>query len=176
MNFSTPSLWLVQVALFISTLHCSACAPKTTLEYPAREQPWLSMNIASGNDEFDALFTKAMFELQQNSVSAITDREYLSGQPIPCDCFITGQNWPFVWTRDISYSVDLSLAVIAPIRSMNSLLFKVSRDRWAEENQPEFVIQDTGTGGSWPISTDRVVWLVAASKLVEQLEKATICL
>jgi hypothetical protein len=29
-------------------------------------------------------------------------------------------------------------------------------------NEQDLVIQDTGTGGSWPVSTDRVVWSIAA--------------
>jgi hypothetical protein len=67
--------------------------------------------------------------------------------------FRTGKEWPGVWTRDISYSVILSLAYLDPERSMNSLMRKVNNDR---------IIQDTGTGGAWPVSTDRIVWIMAA--------------
>jgi hypothetical protein len=67
--------------------------------------------------------------------------------------FMAGAKWHGVWTRDISYSIYLSLALIEPEIAKKSLLVKVDRDR---------IIQDTGTGGSWPISTDRVVWAAAA--------------
>ncbi len=71
----------------------------------------------------------------------------------PDSTFMAGAKWHGVWTRDISYSIFLSLALIKPDIAKQSLLRKVSNGR---------IIQDTGTGGSWPISTDRVVWAVAA--------------
>ncbi len=67
--------------------------------------------------------------------------------------FDAGALWPGVWTRDVSYSIVLSLAMLDPKRAEATLLRKVNRDR---------IIQDTGTGGSWPVSTDRVCWTVAA--------------
>lgn len=67
---------------------------------------------------------------------------------------MAGEKWTGVWTRDISYAIHLALGIVLPENSMNSLKFKV--------NSQEQVIQDTGTGGSWPISTDRVVWAIAA--------------
>lgn len=71
--------------------------------------------------------------------------------------FMAGAKWHGVWTRDISYSIHLALALIHPQASEKSLRVKVN-------SMPE-VIQDTGTGGSWPISTDRVVWAIAAWEL-----------
>ncbi|MDP4206119.1 MAG: glycogen debranching protein [Bacteroidota bacterium] len=67
--------------------------------------------------------------------------------------FIAGEVWNGVWTRDISYSIDLALAIINPEASKISLMKKVQNKK---------IIQDTGTGGSWPVSTDRVVWSLAA--------------
>jgi len=68
--------------------------------------------------------------------------------------FMAGEKWKGVWTRDISYSIHLALAMIYPEVSKTSLEAKV--------NNNGVIIQDTGTGGSWPISTDRVVWALAA--------------
>jgi hypothetical protein len=67
--------------------------------------------------------------------------------------FNTGANWPGVWTRDVSYSIILSLAAIHPEASKKCLMAKVKDGK---------LIQDTGTGGSWPVSTDRMIWTVAA--------------
>ena len=67
--------------------------------------------------------------------------------------FRTGEAWPGVWTRDLSYAALLSLAYLDPERCITSLMTKVSNDR---------IIQDTGTGGAWPVSSDRVVWALAA--------------
>lgn len=67
--------------------------------------------------------------------------------------FMAGRLWPGVWTRDVSYAITLSLAFTHPQVSMNSLKAKVKDGR---------IIQDTGTGGSWPVSTDRMTWSLAA--------------
>ena len=67
--------------------------------------------------------------------------------------FRTAKEWAGVWTRDISYATVLSLASLDPQRCMNSLMRKVADNR---------IIQDTGTGGAWPVSSDRVVWVLAA--------------
>lgn len=67
--------------------------------------------------------------------------------------FMAGKEWSGVWTRDISYSIILSLAALEPGIARNSLMRKVSNG---------MIIQDTGSGGSWPVSTDRQVWSIAA--------------
>ncbi|HEX6746915.1 MAG TPA: hypothetical protein VF092_06425 [Longimicrobium sp.] len=68
-----------------------------------------------------------------------------------------GAKWPGVWTRDVSYSSVLALALAAPDAVKRSLLAKV--------DSAGRIIQDTGTGGSWPISTDRMTWALAAWEL-----------
>ena len=71
----------------------------------------------------------------------------------PDGTYRAGVEWDGVWTRDVSYSIYLALAYLDPARAMESLKAKVKNDR---------IIQDTGTGGSWPVSTDRIVWIMAA--------------
>ena len=66
----------------------------------------------------------------------------------------TGKEWAGVWTRDVSYSIILSMAALQPEASMISLMKKVNPDGQ--------IIQDTGSGGAWPISTDRMIWTLAA--------------
>ncbi|MDE6230503.1 MAG: hypothetical protein K2M37_02665 [Muribaculaceae bacterium] len=66
----------------------------------------------------------------------------------------TGKEWAGVWTRDVSYSIILAMAYLQPEASMISLMKKV--------NPSGQIIQDTGSGGAWPISTDRMVWVLAA--------------
>ena len=75
----------------------------------------------------------------------------------PDSTFRTGKEWGGVWTRDISYSIILSMAYLQPRVAMFSLMRKV--------NAKKKIIQDTGTGGAWPVSTDRMVWAVAAWEL-----------
>ncbi|MCH5347301.1 MAG: hypothetical protein J1E63_09335 [Muribaculaceae bacterium] len=71
----------------------------------------------------------------------------------PDGAYRAGREWDGVWTRDVSYSIYLALAYLDPIGSMNSLRAKVKNGR---------IVQDTGTGGAWPVSTDREVWALAA--------------
>jgi hypothetical protein len=68
-----------------------------------------------------------------------------------------GAKWPGVWTRDVSWGAMLALSPILPDAVRISLMAKV-------DGQGR-IIQDTGTGGSWPISTDRVAWALAAWEL-----------
>ena len=127
------------------------------------------LQVQSNNALFDALFSLTQQERAQNSVSEITDWGFNDQQPVPCPCFETGAKWHYVWTRDLSYSLDLGLGYLDPERASNSLLFKTSKVRpelIARGVAPvEVALQDTGSGGSWPISSDRVVWVLAASNL-----------
>ncbi|MBQ4854439.1 Six-hairpin glycosidase-like protein [Rhodanobacter sp. B2A1Ga4] len=116
---------------------------------------------------FDGLFAMAQDDLAQDSVSAIRDGAFDHGQPIPCQCFVTGLKWPYVWTRDLSYAIDLGLWRFDPTRSRNGLKFKLSGVRVPSAPQGLYAMQDTGSGGSWPISTDRVVWFLGARHLLD---------
>jgi hypothetical protein len=67
--------------------------------------------------------------------------------------FMAGEKWPGVWTRDVSYSIILAMAAVNPDASKTTLMAKVKDGK---------IIQDTGTGGSWPVSSDRMIWAIAA--------------
>lgn len=75
----------------------------------------------------------------------------------PDSTFRTGKEWAGVWTRDISYSIILSMAYMQPEVAKKSLMRKVSKRKT--------IIQDTGTGGAWPVSSDRMVWAIAAYEI-----------
>lgn len=66
----------------------------------------------------------------------------------------TGKEWAGVWTRDVSYSILLSMAYMQPEASRISLMKKVT--------PTGVIVQDTGSGGAWPISSDREIWALAA--------------
>lgn len=90
----------------------------------------------------EAAYNLALCELEENSSSD--------------GLLMTGKAWQSVWTRDIAYSVHLSLALAAPVRSAHSLRSRVHNGE---------IMEDTGTGGSWPVSTDRVAWALAAQSI-----------
>nr|WP_313508776.1 Six-hairpin glycosidase-like protein [Stenotrophomonas geniculata] len=126
----------------------------------------MPMRSQTGSVMFDALFALAKQEMDQDRVDAIRDPAFDEGRPVPCECFQTGARWPYVWTRDVSFAADLALARLDPQRTRQSLQFKLSAAR--DGHTPGlFVAQDTGSGGSWPISSDRVVWFLAARHLLD---------
>ena len=126
--------------------------------------------LRSGHDMLDALYAMTLQEVRENSVDAIHDYGFNDGASVPCGdggCFETGRLWNYVWTRDTAYAVDLGLAAMDPTRSRNSLGFKLSERREGGDLQ---IVQDTGSGGSYPVSTDRVAWAVGAWELLRHLE------
>ena len=126
----------------------------------------------TGNDLVDALYALTLEEVRELSVDAIRDWGFNDGDAVPCGeggCFETGRKWNYVWTRDTAYAVDLGLANLDLVRAGNSLDFKLSERRGGGDLQ---IVQDTGTGGSYPVSTDRVSWAVGAWELHNQLDGA----
>lgn len=99
----------------------------------------------------DALFNMSMHEIKSNLRADGTYR--------------AGKEWDGVWTRDVSYSAWLSLAMLDPTGTWESLRAKLKTDASGRS----VIIQDTGTGGSWPVSSDRVVWAMAAWEVYKML-------
>jgi hypothetical protein len=136
-----------------------------------------ALAVHSSSLLFDALFAQAIDDARVDSVSSIRDAAYNADQPILCECFQTGEKWTYVWTRDLSYSADLSLAVLDPLRVRNSLQFKISpfRNRLMPAELPAGtlqIVQDTGTGGSWPVSSDRMAWALGAEAVLNTLQES----
>ncbi|MDE5791528.1 MAG: hypothetical protein K2H96_09920 [Muribaculaceae bacterium] len=114
------------------------------------EQTWKRKNdlsaypkLTTDNRLHEAIFNMGLDEMVNNVEPDTTLR--------------TGKEWAGVWTRDVSYSIILSMASLQPEASMISLMKKV--------NKSGQIIQDTGSGGAWPISTDRMVWVLAAYEI-----------
>ena len=117
------------------------------------EQVWKRKNdisayprLTTGNKLHQAIFNMGLDEM----VNAVE----------PDTTLRTGKEWAGVWTRDVSYSIILSMAYMQPEASMISLMKKV--------NKSGQIIQDTGSGGAWPVSTDRMVWVLAAYEIYKE--------
>lgn len=138
--------------------------PRTVVEQAGRP------TTRTGNDLFDALHALALEEARELSVSSIHDGAFNQGGAVECGgCFETGRLWHYVWTRDTAYATDLGLAAIDPARARASLEFKLSERRGGGDLQ---IVQDTGSGGSYPVSTDRVAWALGAHRLLAYLSGA----
>ncbi len=126
-------------------------------------------SVQTTNPLFDALYQLALDEAAENSVAAIKDYAFNDGREVPCavgGCFETGRKWTYVWTRDTAYATHLGLAWVDATRARNSLALKISTRRDGSDLE---IIQDTGTGGSYPVSTDRAVWALGASEVLQHL-------
>ncbi len=110
------------------------------------EREWHLQNDISGYPSYQSeqILIDALYNMALDETEMLIEED---------GTFRTGEKWAGVWTRDISYSVILSYAYLAPEVAKTSLMRKVKNGR---------IIQDTGSGGAWPVSTDRVVWSIAA--------------
>ena len=72
------------------------------------------------------------------------------------DVFYTGTNWHKVWTRDTAISMQYVLSWLFPEISTNCANAKV-----VGTNGNLTFEEDTGTGGSYPVSTDRIIMMLA---------------
>ena len=95
--------------------------------------------LSSKSKLIDALYRLSLEETTKNIRE---DRAFISS---PKDASVS--------TRDIGFSSLLSLALIEPETVKNSLLLRVSNKK---------IVQDTGNMGSWPMATDRQLWVLAA--------------
>ncbi len=131
--------------IYTVTLHLNP-----TTDRPADPTGWRTDSLPESMPRYtsdqplvDALYNMAIADIMSNVR--------------PDSTFRAGKEWDGVWTRDVSYAVYLSLAALDPATSLRSLYAKLKRG-----TDGEIIIQDTGTGGSWPVSSDRVVWAMAA--------------
>lgn len=116
-------------------------------DYAFKEHRWKQRNDLSAYPRLNCRSSveKAVYNMALDEMVNVVE---------PDSTFRTGKLWSGVWTRDVSYSIILSMAYMQPEVAMKSLLCKV--------NKNNCIIQDTGTGGAWPCSTDRLIWAVAA--------------
>ncbi|MDB5233200.1 MAG: glycogen debranching protein, partial [Hymenobacter sp.] len=146
-------------------------------------KPELEMKDPDGNGIYEAILTlnqpaaaKTTATSWKQSINTVDFPQYSSDYPLadalynlaleearravePDSTFRTGKEWAGVWTRDVSYSIILAQATLQPKVAMNSLLRKVGPDGR--------IIQDTGTGGAYPCSTDRIIWATAAWEIYQ---------
>lgn len=82
----------------------------------------------------------------------------LQADTTPDGLLLAGAVWSNVWTRDLAFAAALGTAIASPQATRTSLESRVRNG---------VVVQDTGTGGGWPVSTDRVAWALGAWALYQ---------
>lgn len=116
-------------------------------DYPIQPASWTLKKDVSAYPQFQSgiAVSDALYNLSLEEMTNLIE---------PDSTWRTGQLWGGVWTRDVSYSTLLAMSYMRPDICKMSLLRKTKNGK--------IIIQDTGTGGSYPVSTDRIVWAIAA--------------
>ena len=134
-------------------------------------QPEGAPRLATGSLLFDALYTLALVELDENRAEQLQDPAYDNGAPVACPpggCFVSSRSSTWIRTDDAAIAADLALAALDPVRASNTLQIKLS-DLRGGVGEPQ-IVQEPGTGGSYPVSTDRALWALGARRLVGFLD------
>lgn len=131
----------IAVALMLSLL----LWPRPPKFHPHFSRHLESLKLQSGVDAYDAAFTLALQEVSQN----IQD----DGR------FIAGAGWTQLWTRDTAYALQLSLALLYPQVSENTLKALTETHSNSKSNSfGETWLQDVcGHFGGWPNLSDAIV-------------------
>jgi hypothetical protein len=139
--------------------------------------PTQAAQVQTASVLFDAMFALAQDELGKARVETMRYPAFDNNEPFVCGCLVAGERWLWVWTRDIAYATDLGLFRFDPKDARTSLEFKLSGLRElpgtaASSKTPSaapglalYPVQDAGSGGSWPVSTDRIAWFLGARHL-----------
>ena len=129
-----------------------------TVEKMGSKRQWKLTKDLSGEPKFTAdnmQIMEAVYNLSlEESLFNINDGLY--GK-----VFWTGTNWSKVWTRDTAMSVQYSLAWVFPEETKNSIREKII----GGTDSPKVWEEDTGTGGSYPSSIDRIIMEIAGWEL-----------
>ena len=107
-------------------------------------QPAGCAGMRSSIPVLQAMYALAVHELQADMT--------------PEGLLLAGADWSTVWTRDIAFAAALGTAIAMPQATRTSLESRVRNG---------VVVQDTGTGGGWPVSTDRVSWALGVWALYQ---------
>ena len=89
------------------------------------------------------------------------------GEPKTCSHVLKQRLWNWVWTRDIAYATELGLSWFDTERAISACCSSCQRKKQVGDLQ---IVQDTGTGGNWPISTDRVTWARGAMSVLKHTD------
>ncbi|MBQ2943761.1 MAG: starch-binding protein [Ruminococcus sp.] len=112
---------------------------------------YLSMGGAPSFSAPNTPLAEAAYNLTMDEIFKSINHDETFG-----DVFYTGTNWHKVWTRDTALSMQYILSWMFPEISTNCANAKVV----GKDGNLTFE-EDTGTGGSYPVSTDRIIMMLA---------------
>lgn len=125
------------------TSYATGSAKTWTLSQDLSNQPSFS---APNTPLAEAVYNLTLEEALEN---IYTDSTY-------GDVFMTGTEWQKVWTRDTAMACMYSLSWIFPEISYNCQMAKLKTSDGISVFE-----EDTGTGGSYPVSTDKIITMLS---------------
>lgn len=143
--FQNEAFTLYQRKVEQSAHHAQAIADNAiTSTFEHRE--WLQHRAGGDYPTFNSSvpISNTIYNLSVEELNNLIDKD----STWKCSPDISG-----VQTREMSYGALLAAGYMNARVTRNSLMKRVNCWR---------VMQDNGTGGSWPVATDRVVWILAA--------------
>lgn len=110
------------------------------------QRKWLQKVVTNNYPQFNCeiMASNTLYNLSLEELANLWDKG---------NYWQANANQPAAKTHHLGYSSLLSLALIDPQAAQSSLMKRVSQGR---------IVQDDGTGGSWPVTTDRAVWALGA--------------
>ncbi len=139
-------------------------APRAVAEAPG------APTLRTGHLMFDALYTLALDDLAGNEVASLIDPIFDGGTPQPCPaggCYRSSSVSDTLGTREAGFAAHLGSLALDAVRARNALELRLSELRGGGAPR---IVQDFGSGGSYPVGSDRVAWALGASSVLALLE------
>lgn len=127
--------------------HHAQVAADNALTSTFEHREWLLKNADKGGlptFSCNIPLSNAMHNLSLDELCALVEKDSI---------WHTAPGQQGIGTRELGYGSLLGLSYLYPRVTEKSLMSRVNGWR---------VLQDAGTGGSWPVSTDRALWVLAA--------------
>lgn len=124
-----------------------------TSNVSGKDKTWTLNNDISSAPTFKAENTPMLEAVYNLSVEETIINQFESKFGT---AFYTGENWKKVWTRDTAMSCQYCLADIFPDISLNC-----AKEKVVGSGNKMLLEEDTGSGGSYPVSSDRVITMLS---------------
>ena len=152
-DFSSYQYSLLPNGVNDTTGNVVANSGNTMTSYAKGENTWNLTEDISSIPKFTAENSPLLEAVYNLSAEEVVKNEFESKYGT---AFYTGENWKKVWTRDTAMSCEFSLADILPNIALNCAKEKVVGEKGNETFE-----EDTGSGGSYPVSTDKIITMLS---------------
>lgn len=125
----------------------------TSMTSAATGKTWTKSQDTSSLPTFKATNTPLLETVYNLTADEVIMNEFESTYGT---AFYTGELWKKVWTRDTAMSCEFSLADVLP-----EIAYHCAKEKVVGSGDQKVFEEDTGTGGSYPVSTDRIITMLS---------------